>query len=83
MPKRSAIGRNASAMSSRASAEAVELPLDALEEDVLLAVGVLVGVDDVAVVAVEEVGDGGDEPLLVAAGEQQDRGDAVRHQTGR
>ncbi len=49
--------------------EALQLPLDALQEDALLLVGVLVGVDDVAAVAEEEVGDGRHQPLLVAAGD--------------
>ena len=43
------------------------LPLDALEEDALFLIGVLVGVDDVALVLVEEVGDRGHQPLLVGA----------------
>ena len=35
-------------------------------------VGVLVGVEDVAAVAVDEVGGGGHEPLLVAAPDEED-----------
>ena len=35
----------------------------------------LVGVDDVAVVAVEEIGHSGDQPLLVSTGEEQHGGD--------
>ena len=58
-------------------AKAVQLPFDALDEDTFLLVGVLVGVNDVAVVAVEEIRDRGDKPLLVAAGEQQGGGDGV------
>ena len=72
------MGRNASAISARGMREALQLPLHALEEDPLLGVGVLVGVDDVAVVPVEEVGDSGHQPLLVGAGEEQDGGDAFR-----
>ena len=63
--------------------EAVQLELDALEEDALFEVGVLVGVDDVAVVPVEEVGDGGDQALLVAAGDQQRGGCARPSSQGR
>ena len=48
--------------------EAVQLPFDALEEDALLLVCVLIGVDDVAAVAIEEVGDGRDQALLIGAG---------------
>jgi hypothetical protein len=48
-------------------AEPVQLPLHSLEEDAFLLVRVLVGVDDVAVVAVQKVGHGGDESFLVAA----------------
>ena len=55
-------------------AEAGQLPLDALEEDALLGVGVLVGVDDVALVAVQEIGHRGHQALLVRAGEEQDCG---------
>ena len=47
--------------------EAVELPLDPLQECALLLVGVLVGVDDVPVVLVEERRDRRDEALLVRA----------------
>ena len=54
--------------------EPVELELHALEEDVLVGVGVLLGVDDVAVVPVEEAGHFSDDALLVRAGEQEDGG---------
>jgi hypothetical protein len=53
-------------------AERGEVPFDALQEDPLLEVRVLVGVDDVAVVAVDEVGHRGDEALLIGARQQQD-----------
>jgi hypothetical protein len=43
---------------------------------------VLVGVNDVAVVAIEEFGDGSDEAALVAAGDEECRGDGrLRHDT--
>ena len=42
--------------------EAVEVELDPLEEDAGGGVGVLVGVEDVAAVGGDEVGDGRDEP---------------------
>ena len=53
---------------------AVELELDALEEDTVVGVGVLLRVDDVAAVAEHEVGDRGDDTGLVGTREQQDRG---------
>src|SRR5262249_44805602 len=49
-----------------------QLPLDAHEEQAALRVLVLVGVQDVAVVPVEELADGGDDPLAVGAVDQQD-----------
>lgn len=51
--------------------EAVELPLDAHEEDVVLLVDVLVEVDDVSGVVVDEAGDGADEARAVGAGCQE------------
>ena len=57
--------------------EPVELPLDSLEEDAALDVGVLVGVDDVAVVAGDEFGHLRHEALLVAAAQEEHRGDVV------
>ena len=56
--------------------EAVEQELDPLEEHAVGAVGVLLRVDDVAAVAVHEVGDGRDDTGLVGAREQQHRGRA-------
>ena len=53
--------------------EAVELPLDAHEEELELGVLVLVGVHDVGAVAVEELGDGGDDAALVGAVDEQRR----------
>ncbi len=52
---------------------AVEQELDSLEEHTVGAVGVLLGVDDVAAVAVDEVGGGGDDARLVGTRQQQDR----------
>ena len=55
-------------------AEAVELELDPLEEDLLHVVGVLLGVHDVSTVLGDEIRDGGDDPALVGAREKQDGG---------
>jgi hypothetical protein len=54
--------------------EAVELELDALEEQPLVVVGVLVDLDDVRAVPVEPLGHCGDDPAGVGAGEQQHGG---------
>ena len=54
--------------------EVGEVPLDAHEEQAALGVLVLVGVQDVGVVAVEELADGGDDPLAVGAVDEQDGG---------
>ena len=79
MPKRSAIGAKAGGDLVASEVEAVELELHPLEEDVLVGVGVLLGVDDVAVVPVEEAGHLGDDALLVRAGEQEDGGRRSGH----
>ena len=52
----------------------VEFELDPLQEDPLLLVGVLVGVEDVRPLAEQEVGHGSDQTTTVRAGEQQDAG---------
>ena len=46
--------------------------LDAHQEEARFFVGVLVGVEDVAAVAVDEVGDGGDFALRIGAGNEED-----------
>ena len=61
--------------------EALELELDPLEEHAVGAIGVLLGVDDVAAVAPHEVGDGRDDARSVRAGEQQHGGGAHRRCT--
>ena len=48
-----------------------QLELDTLQEDSFLAVGVLIGVDDVAVALVDERGDRGDESGLVGTREEK------------
>ena len=53
--------------------EAVEVELDAHEEDVGFGVDVLVEVQDVAVIPVEELGDGRHQPGTVGARDQEDR----------
>ena len=53
-------------------AEVLQLPFDAHEEDAVLAVDVLVEVDDVACVVGDEACDLGDDARLVGAVEQQD-----------
>ena len=50
------------------------IELDAHQEEAGLFVGVLVGVQDVAAVAVDEVGDGGDFAFAVGAGDEEDGG---------
>ena len=50
------------------------IELDAHQEQPGFFVGVLVGMQDVAVVPVDEVGDGGDFALAVGAGDEQDGG---------
>ena len=80
MPKRSTIGRERGLDLVAAEVEAVEHELDPLEEHAVGAVGVLLGVDDVAAVAVDEVGDGRDDPGLVGARQQQrPRSSTARH----
>jgi hypothetical protein len=54
--------------------EVFGIELDTHEEETGLFVGVFVGVQDVAVVAVDEVGDGGDFALAVRAGDEEDGG---------
>ena len=78
MSKRSTIGRNAGSISSPREVAAVEQELDPLEEHAVGAVGVLLRVDDVAAVAVHEVGDRGDDAGLVGTRQQEHRGRA-RH----
>ena len=68
---RSATGENASRIAWRGTAKPVEVELDPLEEDALDLVDVLLGVDDVAVVAGDEVGHRGHDPALVRAREQE------------
>ena len=75
MPKRSTNGRNDGRdLVAGEGREVVERELDPLEEHVVSAVGVLLGVDDVAAVPVHEVGDGGHEARPIRTGEQQHRG---------
>jgi hypothetical protein len=66
--------------------ETGDVPLDTHEEQVALLVLVLVGMEDVGVVAIEEVGHGGDDALAVGAVDQEDaglcHGDAPAHLTG-
>ena len=50
------------------------IELDAHEEEVGFGVAVLVGVQDVAVVAEDEIGDGRDQAFAVGTGQQQDGG---------
>ena len=50
------------------------IELDAHQEEAGFFVGVLVGVQDVAAVAVDEVGDGGDFAFGVRAGDEEDGG---------
>ena len=52
--------------------KAVEFPFDAHEEDLSRHRSVLRCVDDVPIVAIDEIGDVIDESLLVLAGEKQD-----------
>ena len=76
MPKRSAIGANAGAISSRCerrSRRARTRRAGRTPASSVVDVEVLVGVEDVAVVLDDEVGDGGDEPALVGARQQQHR----------
>ena len=61
----------------------VEQELDPLEEHAVGAVGVLLRVDDVAAVAVHEVGDGRDDPGLVGTRQQEHRGRAVARRSPR
>ena len=50
------------------------IELDAYQEETGFFVGVFVGVKDVATVAVDEVGDGGDFAFGVGAGDEEDGG---------
>jgi len=59
MSRPSAIGAKRAELVS-VEGEAVQVPFDTHQEDAALGVLVLVGVQDVAVVPVEEIGDGGD-----------------------
>jgi len=52
-------------------AETLEFEFDALEENLLDVVGVLLGVHDVPVVGSDELGHRGDDTTLVGAGEQE------------
>ena len=54
--------------------EVFGIELHAHQEEAGLLVGVLIGVQNVAVVPVDEVGDGGDFAFAVRAGDQQDGG---------
>ena len=54
---------------SQINVEVFGIELDAHEEEPGLLVGVFVGVEDVAAVAVDEVGDGSDFAFLVGAGD--------------
>ncbi len=54
--------------------EVFGIELDAHQEEAGLFVGVFVGVQDVAAVAVDEVGDGGDFAFGVRAGDEEDGG---------
>jgi hypothetical protein len=58
--------------------EARQVPLHPHQEQPRLAVLVLVGMQDVGVVPVEKIGDGGDQTLAVGAGDEEDGG--VAHQ---
>jgi hypothetical protein len=60
-----------------AEVEPSEVPLDAHQEQAALGVLVLVRVQDVGVVSIQELGDGGDNPFAVGAVDQQDAG--LRH----
>jgi hypothetical protein len=50
------------------------IELDTHEEESGLFVGMFVGMEDVAIMAVDEIGDGGDFAFLVGAGDEQDGG---------
>src|SRR5437588_1419450 len=54
--------------------EVCGIEFDAHEEEVRSLVGVLVGVENIAVVLVDEIGDGGHHPFAIGARNQQDGG---------
>ncbi len=74
MPKRVAIGSNAAAKSGQIEVEIRQVPFHPHQEQFQLGVLMLVGVQDVGIVQQQKVGDGGDQTLLVGAGNQQDGG---------
>ena len=74
MANASAIGEKCLPKSARVDVEVFGIELDAHQEQAGLFVAVLVGVQDVAVVPVNEVGDGGDFALAVRTGDEQDGG---------
>ena len=53
--------------------EASEVPLDAHQKNIGLAVAMFVGVKDVAVMPVNKVGNASHQPLAIGARDQQDR----------
>ena len=62
--------------------EPLDLPFHALQEDALLAVGVLIGVDDIPAVAMDEAGDLRDQALLIGAGKEERRRRALSRHAG-
>ena len=68
------MGANFRVNSAGLEAKLLEVPFDAHQEQVALAVLVLVGVQDVGIVPVQEFADGGNDPLAVGTVDQQDGG---------
>jgi hypothetical protein len=58
----------------QAQAEAFQRPFDAHQKQPGGIVLMLIGMQDVGVMGVQEIGDGGDQPFLVGAGDQQNGG---------
>ncbi len=74
------MGTNWSAV-VKAEVEPGDVPFDAHQEQSAFTVLMLVSVQDVGVVAVKEVTDGGDDSLAVGAVDQEDAGLWQRHCT--